>query len=80
MYFFVSAAPLIRTYSVSKKKSLETSQGHGEDCNEQEACVKPKKAKNIYHVMEDELKSAELSEAYSRLELNAVYIQGHFGR
>ncbi|GAA6093968.1 uncharacterized [Tachysurus ichikawai] len=47
---------------------LEKSQSHGEDGNAQEVCFKLKKAKNIYHVMEDEFKSAELSEAYSGLE------------
>lgn len=43
---------------------LEKIQSHGEDRNEQETCFELKKTKNIYHVMEDELKRAELSEVF----------------
>lgn len=68
--FFVWRAPslTLNTVRIPPPRVLEKSQSHGEDGNAQEVCFKLKKAKNIYHVMEDEFKSAELSEAYSGLE------------
>lgn len=62
--FFISSHT-VNSAHVTPPRVLEKSQSHREDHNEQETCFKLKKAKNIYHVMEDELKRAELSEVFS---------------
>lgn len=64
IFLFFNSSHIVNAARVTPPRVLEKIQSHGEDHNEQETCFELKKAKNIYHVMEDELKRAELSEVF----------------